>query len=359
MKNIKKIICIALLAIFAVACTDENIENSAIEKKSTQIEYLKEDSRDHTYEIDYNDKEILIVIQRIDSLMNGSNISLNEYTIEEALFAMELYFNYAVVDKQINCDTLGYEAKIFTFSLERNRSGKIDVQSLKEKYTLFLNNVISSINNKYILYSDLYVHEINDNNIKFGLYIPPMKNYINRNQIIKNNTDPIYQVNDYKWDVDVIPITYDINELAANYDFFRGADQTIRGLSRKYANRCLFSNINTCVPDVQNLRLGYKVYTEPTGLITRIFSANQVENLLVRPLIVKLNSIIYPEPSRVAIDVNPIVWREFRPGTSGYKYPLADWYLSIASYQSARKTDINIEANRDLRVVIDRLHFPL
>lgn len=53
---------------------ENNVLNRRIQD-SNKLEY-KDDTRDHTYEIDYNDQDVLAIMQRFDSLMRDAKVSL-------------------------------------------------------------------------------------------------------------------------------------------------------------------------------------------------------------------------------------------------------------------------------------------
>jgi len=357
MNQIKIIIAIAIIAIFAVACTDEEefeknkINN--INQKSLNQDY---DMRDHTYEIDYSDDEVFTIMQRFDSLMRDKTILFNEFVIEEALFAMEFYFNYAIVDKQKDYDTSSYSSKTFTFSIDLNSKGNINVDILKEKYTLFLNSIITSMNNKYLQYSDLYVYEKNDFQITFGLDLAPSYHNFPRQSIIKSNLDQVIPLpNDVSnWDAALTPLntstTYTCDEAYVN------TDETIRRLSKKEVVGYLFHNINTTFPlTYQLLRTYYKVHSEISNIATSFsFSGNNLRDLLVIPTIQNLNAR-YINSERKPIDVHPRVWRELYPNA---KIAQVIWYLSIFEYKSAKLMDVNNNHDFD-HFVDDRLIFPI
>lgn len=274
---------------------------------------------------------------------------------------MEFYFNYAVVDKQKDYDTIAYDSRTISFSLDLNKNGKIDVAILKDKYTLFLSNVISSMNNKYLLYSDLYVQDINYNEIIFGLYIPPMSMHINRNQIIKNISDVINvsPIDQSFWDCEVVPITTNYNTLSVINDFFEGADEVVRRLSKKDVYDCLFSNITTAVPYVELLKeTTNRIHLKPTPLgVSVLFVGDQLKNDLVVPTIVNLQNRI---SLKVPIDVNPRAWRELCLGDHSHnKYPQQDWYMSIFAYQYAKLIDISNNNSYLAHFVEHNLEFPI
>lgn len=317
MKNIRNIIFIALLAIFAVACTDENIENSAIEKKSTQIEYVEEDSRDHTYEIDYSAEDALTIMIDFNNLMKGNNISLNEYTIEKAVFAMEFYYNYAIVDKQNEYDDSDYEERTFKFTIELNENGNIDLLSLKDKYTLFLQEILSYVNGRYLRYSDLYVAEKNNTNITFALILLPHHNFP-RKLIVKSNSD---QVNVSSSDIS------DWNIVGHG-----GIDETVRALCKKEIYGYYFFNINTTYPwpwtYTAFMRIAY-VVSDPYNPNDFIFQNNRLRDVLVYPTIQKVNYYA-TNGNRTAIDVWPKVFMGEKIGSNGLSA-----YMSLYMHQNA------------------------
>ena len=66
---------------------------------------------------------------------------------------------------------INYEQKIFQFTVDLNEDNTINPIQLRTKYRDFLNNILSSMGNKYIQFSDFYVEEKTNSSIKFGLYI--------------------------------------------------------------------------------------------------------------------------------------------------------------------------------------------
>lgn len=191
MKNIKKIICIALLAIFAVACTneddlkksDENIifNNKSLVKIDTMMyeDITDEDAfiiNENTskYElVNYSDNEMISILNSFDALIKNNNNSMPSYDIAKALFAMETYLNYALINKQTSFDTSSYSGENFSFTIPLNTDKKINPNELRNAFIDFIGSVLENMGNKYLQYSDLYIENITSSQITFTLSIPP------------------------------------------------------------------------------------------------------------------------------------------------------------------------------------------
>jgi len=340
MKQIKYILAIAILAIFSVGCTDENeMENNktnSINLKSGINEY---DSRDHTYEIDYSDEEVFVIMEKFDKMMRGE-AQVNDYSIQEAIFAMEFYYNYAVVDKQIEFDTTNYEATTFTFSVGLNENGNIDGNELREQFTLFLNNVISSMGNKYLQYSDLYLYDKTNSQITFGLEMASYHSGFPRNSIVRSNSDPV--------------IVYGSNISNWNNIGFGNVDETVRALSKKVIYNYYFQGINTHVPHPWNIPVMFRICTvisDPFNSSDFIFQNDNLKNVLVYPTIERTNAW-FTYLNRIAIDVWPRVYWE-KLGESGLT-----GYMSISMAKNAVLMPFIMNDNFN-RFVNDKLIFPI
>lgn len=323
MKNIKQILAIAILGIFAVACTDEDAltnDSKANTKTTVSSSY---DQRDHTYESkDYTEDEAFAMMQKFDSLMRGEGLSTSEYDINEALFAMEFYYNYAVVDKQKDYDTASYDGQTFTFTLDLNSKGNIDVDVLREKYTTFLNYVITSMGDKYLQYSDLYVSEKTSNSIIIGLEVLPYSSIHRfRNSIIKENPP-----------TDIVVVGSASTHWIYSNSSTGQTDQMVRSLCKKQVNNCFFYIINTHVPSASSLLPGgtFNIYSASASTSNFYFNGNTLRDQLVYPTIAKAHT--YSGVIRKPIDVMPTVYFELDPVTG----KLGTGYMSLKEWQTAQ-----------------------
>ncbi|MDD2488185.1 MAG: hypothetical protein PHE13_06585 [Bacteroidales bacterium] len=196
MKKLINIILIAIILLFAASCTDENDLKNNYSSNPFNYKSLNDSHKKfYEYEINnYKEEEMIQIIERFDSLINYGKTPLSNYNINQAVFAMEMFFNYAIVDKQENFDTsINYEQKIFQFTVDLNEDNTINPIQLRTKYRDFLNNILSSMGNKYIQFSDFYVEEKTNSSIKFGLYIPQYnrKTYIHRHQNYVKKVKPL------------------------------------------------------------------------------------------------------------------------------------------------------------------------
>ena len=107
MKNIKKIIFIALLAISAVACTnEEDYQNDNLIKNKSLMgeEYIGFTPREHAQYEDnnYSDNEIISIISNFSELVNNEKISEQTYDINKVVFAMETFLMQQLLINKIN-----------------------------------------------------------------------------------------------------------------------------------------------------------------------------------------------------------------------------------------------------------------
>lgn len=185
MKQIKYILAIAILAIFAVGCTDEEqITNGHTSnflnnnKSSYQIDSMmyynieNEEAFVHNKYCEYEknsfiDSEMISLINHIDVLLKKNQISKNNYTIKEAVFVMETYFNYAIVNKQTQFDTSSYGEQNFSFTVDLNSNGVINAYELRRKYMLVVQNILSTMGKHFLQYSDLYVTNKTSSSVTF------------------------------------------------------------------------------------------------------------------------------------------------------------------------------------------------
>jgi hypothetical protein len=172
MKQIKNILAIAILVLFAVACTDENEFTDSKNNKNLEKSDFSPISPYPEYEkIDITDKEAMDLLYDFNKAMN-KEASMPDMEVNKALLAMEMYFNYAIVDKQVNYDKKEqYPKQEFEFTV--NFDGKISGNELQTKYREFLIRVKQAMSNKFLRFSDLFVSSKTESTITFKIIIPP------------------------------------------------------------------------------------------------------------------------------------------------------------------------------------------
>ncbi len=178
MKNIKKIIFIALLAISAVACTNEDDFVESKDNKMTnksdinELNYSPISPFPEYEQIDITGEQAKVLLVNFNKAMNNQ-MSMPNMEIKQALLAMEMYFNYAIVDKNKNYDiTASYKEKTFEFTVNVNDS-IISGGELKTKYRQFLIGIKNEMSNKYMKFSDIFVSSKTGSTITFKIIIPP------------------------------------------------------------------------------------------------------------------------------------------------------------------------------------------
>lgn len=345
MKNIKQILAIAILGMFAVACTDEDQFNNETKVNNKSTLSNSYDQRDHTYEdVHYTKDQTIAIMQKFDSLMRGQSTT-SEYEIKEALFAMEFYYNYAVVDKQEKYDTTSYDGQTFTFSVDLNSNGNIDVDVLRENYNTFLNYVLTSMGDKYLQYSDLYVSNITNQTITFSLEMVPFhfNDHLFRSQIIKSNSD-------------IVTVTTESSNWLSIPN--PPTDEIVRILCKKDVYNCLFSNINTSTMNTYFLYTIFKIYEVFSNNSSDfVFTGNtRLRDLLVYPTIHMTNSCatyVIPNSNiqRTAIDVWPNIYYDI-PGATGKSA-----YMAVAQIKNAQL--IYFTPGDNLHAVTTHLVFPI
>ncbi len=178
MKNIKKILTVTLLVIFAVACTNEDDFNSnssgATFNKKNAIQ--GDNKRPYPeYEMkDYSDAETKAMLEDFDKVVNDPSSTISDMPIEKALYIMEAYVNYGVIDKANSVATEpNTEDRTFTFTVPVN-NGNVVGGELKGKFQDFAVNLLRTMRGKALSLSDMYVKEINSTSVTFGLDILPV-----------------------------------------------------------------------------------------------------------------------------------------------------------------------------------------
>ena len=178
MKNIKKIIFIALLAIFAAACTNEedfntNSSGTTFNKKNA---IQGDNKRPYPeYEMkDYSDAETKAMLVNFDNVVNDPSSTISDMPIEKALYIMETYINYGVIDKANSVATEpNTEDRTFTFTTPIE-SGNVIGTELKGKFQDFAVNLLTTMRGKALSLSDMYVVDISSTSVTFGLDILPV-----------------------------------------------------------------------------------------------------------------------------------------------------------------------------------------
>ncbi len=176
MKQLKTILAIAIISVFAISCTDEeqftDSKNNKINNKSLQKSDFSHVSPYPEYEqINITNQGVMDLLDSFNNAMNNK-IPMPDMEINRALLAMETYFNYAIVDKQVNYNKKEqYPEQEFEFTV--NFDGKISGSELKTKYREFLIRVKQAMSNKFLRFSDLFVSSKTESTITFKIIIPP------------------------------------------------------------------------------------------------------------------------------------------------------------------------------------------
>ena len=176
MINIKKILAILILAIFAVACTDksdyENGATNQINNKSLEQDYQKyafyEDKT-------FNDDELKDMLYVFNTAVNNDDVIMPDYDISTALTNMEFHFNYGIVVKMpFNKNAEPYDKLTFSFNvpIENNI---IKGTALKNAYISFVNGIVRQMEGKNLEISDLYVKDVSSTLVTFELEMEPLR----------------------------------------------------------------------------------------------------------------------------------------------------------------------------------------
>lgn len=198
MKNIKKIIFIALLTIFAVACTNEEEMTSSSSTKNVNNKSLTEDFRKYPqYEvIEYSDEVLQEKLDAFNNAINGEGV-MPSFDVKMALWVMETHFNYGIVVKLPRIlDAIEYDSMNFTFTVPIINN-QISGPYIKSAYITFINNIMTSMNGKNLALSDMYVENITSTSVTFGLDMGSSTNVPSSDaifpaiSILKNVGDPI------------------------------------------------------------------------------------------------------------------------------------------------------------------------
>jgi len=176
MKKTKNILAIVILAIFAVACTDESdFENGAtnqINNKSLEQDYQKyafyEDKT-------FTDDELTDMLDVFNNAVNNDDVIMPDYDISTALTNMEFHFNYGIVVKMpFNKNAESYDKLTFSFSVPVEND-IISGPALKNAYTAFVNDVVGEMEGKNFEISDLYVQNVSPTLVTFELDMEPLR----------------------------------------------------------------------------------------------------------------------------------------------------------------------------------------
>lgn len=186
MKKINNIIAIAIIAIFAVACTNEedfnsNSSGTTINKKNT---IQGNENRPYPeYEMkDYSDGETHEFLAEFNEKVNDQSSTISDMPIEKALYIMETYVNYGVIDKANSVATEpNKENRTFTFTVPID-NGNVIGSELKNIFQEFAVNLLTTMRGKILPLSDMYVKEISATSVTFGLdirLVPPHPDFEN------------------------------------------------------------------------------------------------------------------------------------------------------------------------------------
>ena len=178
MKNIKKIICIALLAIFAVACTNEEDFNANSSGTTFNKKNAIQGDNNRPYpeyeKKDYSDSETKAMLENFDEVVNDTSATIQDMSIEKALYIMETYINYGVIDK---ANSVGKESnnenRTFTFTVPI-KNGNVIGSKLKSTFQDFAVNLLTTMRGKILPLSDMYVKEVSSTSVTIGLDIRPV-----------------------------------------------------------------------------------------------------------------------------------------------------------------------------------------
>ena len=176
--NINKFFIAAVLVAFVLtSCTDEeDIINGSTKTNPKTNKVLVTEKQ--PYEIcqypeyddnDYDETTMMHYIEDFDRLMRTGESEVQTYDLTKSVAVLELYYNYAVVDKQTSYDaSIEYDPQIFEFTVPLYE-GEVNVTELSDAYREFLNDVLETMGSKYLMYSNIYVENKTSNSVTFGL----------------------------------------------------------------------------------------------------------------------------------------------------------------------------------------------
>ena len=176
MKKIKNIFAIAIIAIFALACTNEDDFNSSSTSFNKKNAIQGKVNRPYPeYEMkDYSDSKTNEMLTSFDQIVNDESAILSDMSIDEALYIMEAYINYGVIDKANSVATeSNKENKTFAFTVPID-NGNVLGSELKNIFQDFTVNLLTTMRGKALPLSDMYVKEISATSVTFGLDICPV-----------------------------------------------------------------------------------------------------------------------------------------------------------------------------------------
>lgn len=178
MKRIYKLSIVIVFAVILASCTDEKdlLDNKPIKNNKSFTSLITRPYPEYE-EIDFSAEEVINLVSIFDEAMKGE-MELTSININEAVLAMETYFNYGVVAKQAIEDTTSYyNFTIFQFEVSLDSLGNINGEELINSYTIFLNNLLEQMNGKYLQFSDLFVKSKDEESIMFALELPRFDEY--------------------------------------------------------------------------------------------------------------------------------------------------------------------------------------
>ncbi|MDD3171819.1 MAG: hypothetical protein PHO86_05810 [Bacilli bacterium] len=173
MKKINNIIAIAIIAIFAVACTDENDygTNQINQKTLVQDGGIYSSYEDKIF----TDDQLSALLSEFNNALNDKDVIMPDYDISTALTNMEFHFNYGIVVKMpFNKNAEPYDKLTFSFNvpIENNI---IKGTALKNAYISFVNGIVRQMEGKNLEISDLYVKDVSSTLVTFELEMEPLR----------------------------------------------------------------------------------------------------------------------------------------------------------------------------------------
>ncbi len=125
--------------------------------------------------INYSDKETKTMLEDFDKIVNDPSLIIPDMSIEKALYIMETYINYGVIDQANSVATEpNIENRTFDFTVPI-QEGKVLGSDLKGIFQDFAVNLLTTMRGKAIPLSDMYVKDITPTYVTFGLDIMPLK----------------------------------------------------------------------------------------------------------------------------------------------------------------------------------------
>jgi hypothetical protein len=183
-KIFNSVLAIALMAAASftfVACADEDEGSKVSNLQSNLSKTIGSDaySFEHRYpgyeDIEFTTNEVNSKLEYFNVVMNSTSLPLENMELREALFIMEAYLNYGVIDK-VNAQ--GTEAndslKTFRMTLALD-NGTLLGSELKEAYFEFVVDFLTAMRGKIMPLADMYVEEISSSSVTFAVDVRELK----------------------------------------------------------------------------------------------------------------------------------------------------------------------------------------